>query len=465
MDKKMSNEDKKAIYAQEQKTLIQWFKTITEGKIRNVKALATLFVLQKKVSSVKSILTEFKDGEGHFSIHFAANRGFNDISEWILSEVPECIEYVDENGDTPLSYACMGNQLEAVKFLVSKGANINAVHRGRSPIQIACGKSDMEIIDFLLANGADIHIGQDSEVGTPLHWAVGEHRVDVARKLLEHGADVNAMNKHKITPLILAAASTDASMIKLLLEFHADPTIALDDNITPLHIAVEGKHVESVKPFLALPEAEALANSTTTQSHLKPIHFAVEGKSEELVRLLVDLTTEFKGQDAKTVMATVQKQFDAGNPAAAKEKPVTQLTHAQRRLCDKKREEGRAAFGKKQYQNAIEYFTAALAIDPNDEGLYANRSAAYLELEMFKEAVDDAKKAVELSPKWAKAHYRLGMAYFRQGLYVDAATAFYAGCELAPTNKELSNMFKQALEVGKREHEKEMKEAEEKMQH
>ena len=43
-----------------------------------------------------------------------------------------------------------------------------------------------------------------------------------------------------------------------------------------------------------------------------------------------------------------------------------------------------------------------------------------------------------------RLNYRLGMAYFRQGLYVDAATAFYAGCELAPTNKELSNM------VGKR---------------
>lgn len=134
---------------------------------------------------------------------------------------------MDENGDTPLSYACMGNQLESVKFLVSKGASINAVHNGRSPIQIACGKSDMEIIDFLLANNADIHIGQDSEVGTPLHWAVGEHRVNVARKLLESGADVNALNKHKITPLILAAASTDASMIKLLLEFHADPTVVM----------------------------------------------------------------------------------------------------------------------------------------------------------------------------------------------------------------------------------------------
>lgn len=122
----------------------------------------------------------------------------------------------------------MGNQLESVKFLVSKGAQINAVHNGRSPIQIACGKSDMEIIDFLLGNGADIGAGKDSEVGTPLHWAVGEHRVDVARKLLEKNADVNAMNKHHITPLILAAAGTDASMIKLLLEFHADPSVESD---------------------------------------------------------------------------------------------------------------------------------------------------------------------------------------------------------------------------------------------
>lgn len=129
---------------------------------------------------------------------------------------------------------------------------------------------------------------------------------------------------------------------------------------------MEGKHVESVKAFLALPQAEALANSATTQNKLKPIHFAVEGKSEEIVKLLIDLTEEFKGKDVKTVMAAVQKQFEAEKPEA--EKPVTQLTHAQRKLCDKKREEGRASFAAKDYQQAIEYFSAAIAIDPNDEG-------------------------------------------------------------------------------------------------
>lgn len=94
--------------------------------------------------------------------------------------------------------------------------------------------------------------------------------------------------------------------------------------------------------------------------------------------------------------------------------------------------------------------------------LYCNRSAAYLETEKFQDALRDAEKAVELSPKWAKAHYRHGMAYFKMGLYTDAATAFYAGCELAPTNKELSDMFRLALETGKRAYAKEQAEAAEK---
>ena len=121
----------------------------------------------------------------------------------------------------------MGNKLETVKFLVSKGAQVNAIHQGRSPIQIACGKSDIEVVQFLIDNGADITLGTDSEIGTPLHWATGEHRYDIAKLLLSHGADVNALNIHKITPLILATAGTDPKMIRLLLEHQADPTVFL----------------------------------------------------------------------------------------------------------------------------------------------------------------------------------------------------------------------------------------------
>lgn len=61
------------------------------GIFRNVVALAKIYVLQKKASSVKAILTEFRDAEGHAAIHYAANLGSNEICEWILDEAPECV--------------------------------------------------------------------------------------------------------------------------------------------------------------------------------------------------------------------------------------------------------------------------------------------------------------------------------------------------------------------------------------
>lgn len=399
-------------------------------------------------------------------------------------EDDEQLEAVDEVGDTPLTYACMGNSFDGVKYLVEKGALINTEHNNRSPIQIACGKSDMNIIEYLLDHGADLSVGSNSEIGTPLHWAAGENRVEVAQLLLERGANVDALNAPGLTPLILATANTCAPMVQLLLSHNADPKvvlrerpyqqIALADNITPLHIAAEAGHMDTLKAFLALPVIAELANLTTEKTHLKPIHFAVEAGHKEVTAQLVDLTEEYKGQDSASVFESVKKQFDAAKtettPAV---KPEVKLTTGQRKICEKKRELGKAAFNKKHYEEAVQYFTEALEINPYEEryeqreslkcSLLSNRSAAYIELGKYKEALEDGQKAVELSPKWAKAHYRVGMAYFKMGLYTDAATAFYAGCELAPTNKELSNMFKQALETGKRAYQQENREAAERV--
>lgn len=131
---------------------------------------------------------------------------------------------------------------------------------------------------------------------------------------------------------------------------------------------MEGNHVESVKPFLSLPQAEQLANLSTTRTHLKPLHFAVEGKSLEMVKLLVDLTAEYKGQSAETVMATVQKQFDAEKaktePAA---KPKVQLSAFERRVCDKKLRDAKVAMASRDFQRAADLLSEAIAINPVSE--------------------------------------------------------------------------------------------------
>lgn len=130
---------------------------------------------------------------------------------------------------------------------------------------------------------------------------------------------------------------------------------------------MEGNHIESVKPFLSLPQAEQLANLSTTRTHLKPVHFAVEVKSLELVRLLVPLTAEYKGKSAEEVMKTIQAQFDAEKEAAAKPKQKPQLTAFERRVCEKKLRDAKAAMASHDYQRAADLLGEAIAINPLSE--------------------------------------------------------------------------------------------------
>ncbi len=61
--------------------------------------------------------------------------------------------------NTPLSWAVHGDQLAAVKFLVSRGANVNA-HFGlpkQTALQQAAEDSNLEIVIYLVQAGADIN--------------------------------------------------------------------------------------------------------------------------------------------------------------------------------------------------------------------------------------------------------------------------------------------------------------------
>ncbi|MGC5271451.1 ankyrin repeat domain-containing protein, partial [Salmonella enterica] len=81
---------------------------------------------------------------------------------------------------------------------------------------------------MLIEHGAKVNdYGTGSE--TPLLLAVRHGVPDVARMLLERGADPNARDKvdEMWPPLIFAIIENDEQSAKLLLEHHADPNIAV----------------------------------------------------------------------------------------------------------------------------------------------------------------------------------------------------------------------------------------------
>ena len=79
---------------------------------------------------------------------------------------------------------------------------------------------------------------------TPLHLTSRAGHIDVARLLIEHGADVASQSEHGTTPLHLASYGGHVGLSRLLIEYGADAAAPGTDETTPLHRASFGGHVD-----------------------------------------------------------------------------------------------------------------------------------------------------------------------------------------------------------------------------
>lgn len=104
--------------------------------------------------------------------------------------------------------AAQGN-VQAVKRHLAAGAEINGAFvargipaSGATPLHLAVLSNQREMARFLVSRGADINArAKDQHGGTPLHWAAALGRIDMTRQLVESGADVNAPDNNGYTPL------------------------------------------------------------------------------------------------------------------------------------------------------------------------------------------------------------------------------------------------------------------------
>ena len=98
------------------------------------------------------------------------------------------------------------------------------------------GRAD--IARLLLDSGANVKAaGRDGD--TPLHNAVRNGHADIAELLLEGGADVNAVDGAGNTPLHEAARYGRADMVVLLLGAGADCDAQTRDRYTPITLALD----------------------------------------------------------------------------------------------------------------------------------------------------------------------------------------------------------------------------------
>lgn len=89
--------------------------------------------------------------------------------------------------------------------------------------------------------------------------------------------------------------------------------------------------------------------------------------------------------------------------------------------------EGNQAMAKKDYNEAVEKYSQAIALDGSNAVYLSNRAAAYSSLRKHDLALADAKQAIELDPHYAKAYSRLGLAKYALGDAKGAMDAYKEG--------------------------------------
>ena len=132
------------------------------------------------------------------------------------------------DGMTALHWAAEAGDGEMVGMLLYAGANLQGVTRlgDYTPLHLASKAGKDRVVARLLEAGADPSAYTPTGEVTPLHFAAASGSVPTVEALLDHGADVDVTESVRgQTPLMLAAGRNRVAVVQLLLDQGADPSI------------------------------------------------------------------------------------------------------------------------------------------------------------------------------------------------------------------------------------------------
>ncbi|KAK6188192.1 hypothetical protein SNE40_004425 [Patella caerulea] len=260
-------------------------------------------------------------------LHFAASQGNLEMLMIMYNNQTERFQTALHIGDvvkrTPLHNASLFNHSLVVKFLLEKGADVNAVDsEERTALLLAASKGGWDTVQILLDNSADMSVkdknnrnflhlaikfggqfkdfkcsyfknlknllNEKDDFGcTPLHYASKEGHLMAIDDLLEMGAAINPKNNHRESPFHFASKYGRFNTCRRLLESEQGPNILNETDakgMTGLHLAAINGHT---KILTLLMTKGAVVNRDNTDN--TPLHYAALNGYTQSIRLLLSV--------------------------------------------------------------------------------------------------------------------------------------------------------------------------------
>ncbi|XP_071494341.1 E3 ubiquitin-protein ligase mind-bomb-like [Diadema antillarum] len=273
-------------------------RSAAEGKVDKVREL-----LRQRPELVKA------KHSSRTALHVASHEGYLPVVQ-LLVEANAPLEEKDDDGDTALAYAVIGNNPSIVEYLIKRGAYANATNKRRlTPLHLSAAKGHQACAMKLLRRGGSVNV-QDNVGNLPVHLAIKRNSDSLLEPLINNPqADLRLRNAKGFTPLHYAVRNKLPEAVKLILA--RDPKlceIQKDDGYTPLHLAVVNNHIDIARQLLE--HASGSVNVAENGGKATPLHFATHLGYSEIIEMLVDHGADVnaKDKDADTALHVAVKR-------------------------------------------------------------------------------------------------------------------------------------------------------------
>jgi uncharacterized protein len=209
--------------------------------------------------------------DGTTALAWAANRDDLETAD-LLIRAGANVNLANDYGVTPLSLACTNRSGPMIERLLNTGANPNAaLWTGETPLMVCARTGNVETVKLLLSHGADPNAKEMQQGQTALMRAVAGKHPEVARALIDRGADFRARSNGGFTALLFAGQQGDVPTARILLAAGADVDDATEKNGTALVVAAASGREE-----FAIFLLENGANPNAADAYgVTALHYAV----------------------------------------------------------------------------------------------------------------------------------------------------------------------------------------------
>ena len=241
------------------------------------------------------------------------------------------VDAVHDHGMTALMWACIKGSLDIAEYLTEKGAEVDARDGNRmTSLMYACINENLNIVEYLREKGAQIDAGDRRGISSLMH-ACRKRLLNVVKYLIEKGAQINAIDVFGKTALVHACSReksiegrfiprsqqfpVDLNLVQYLIEKGADVNAEDNTGMTALMHVCDEVNEESLEIVKLLIEKGADVDAMDNDG-ASIMDYDISYEIEEYIRILLlsplslKLLTNFKEGNIKNCIQIIDNLED-----------------------------------------------------------------------------------------------------------------------------------------------------------